>query len=328
MDPGGRRLREAILHGRAGFLWATTTARQRRGYFCAGLGAAAGMFLDANAATLNKLLAAADKAVAETDILTLAAAVAEFAQIVFQVAPFAPRDIPPDWRKILLGWLEGSTIEPLVALFGPKVTSFIEDGLTFRLVWALEAVRVRAIAHEDEGSEELTGRAAIAIETGMANISAALLIQAGLSSRVAALRVVTEGAGQFGTLSQMRNWLSSTAVELLSKSAEWPTGDTARLWQAFRASNHIRSSKWSIREGKLAVAWRAGARPAVAANMMQVVHDDAGPTWVYSAQMERLGRLLRPFSHRPVGILAVTGLDASGRLSVQYTGPPHETGIV
>lgn len=327
LDEEGQRLHQAILFGRAGLIWSATTGRQREGYFRAGLGAETGLFLDANAKQLNTLLATADSSVMSGDADTLVMALADFAKIVFQMQPFQPKNIPGDWQKILEGWLTGRTVQSLLTASGALGAAFIEDALVYRLVWALEAVRVRGLVHRDEHSENFSGRSAIAVESGMANISAALLIQAGLSSRIAALKAVTDAAGTFMTPSGIRDWLSSAPVEVLSEMEEWPTLDTANLWRKFRRVNQRDSAVWSSREGALRVIWHRGAPPTVSPEQLHLVHDDGGPTWVYTASMERLGRLKVAFPHRPAGVMSVVRIDRD-HLRVRYTGPQNEVDII
>ena len=44
--------------------------------------------------------------------------------------------------------------------------AFVEDGLVYRLAWALEAIRVRSIANEEGFFDDKAGPLLSAVETG------------------------------------------------------------------------------------------------------------------------------------------------------------------
>ena len=75
-----------------------------------------------------------------------------------------------------------------------------------------------------------------AVETGTLNRSAAILIQAGFASRLAAIKAVHDTEGSFQSAHELEAWLKSEKVELLSAAGEWPSAETAEMWHAFRAS--------------------------------------------------------------------------------------------
>jgi len=88
LDEDGRRLRRAILNGRARMIWSETTAIQRRGYFCAGVGLSTGLYLDEHSGRLTALLLQADASMLVGDATALVEALVEFASLVFSGATF------------------------------------------------------------------------------------------------------------------------------------------------------------------------------------------------------------------------------------------------
>lgn len=185
----------AGLIGRSRVVWANSTAQQRRGYFLAGVGLGTGHALDAIAAQANDLLVTANAALQEPDVEAAIQAIASLAELVFPIFPFTPDVLPDNWRDILRAWLFGQSLAQLGAGDASATLQFVEGGLVYRLPWAMEAIRVRGIANGDAIGDfalddfEL-GLAVAAVETGTVNRSAAILIQAGFTSRLAAIKAV------------------------------------------------------------------------------------------------------------------------------------------
>ena len=105
-------------------------------------------------------------------------------------------------------------------------------------------LRVRAIANADTiengfGMPRLRlqdfelGVAVLAVETGTLNRSASILIRAGFSSRLAAIKTVTDTGAIFSTSFELQQWLESEAVSEWSAIAGWPTPETRQMWLSF-----------------------------------------------------------------------------------------------
>ena len=102
---------------------------------------------------------------------------------------------PDNWREILRAWLLGQPLAQLGAGDPSATLQFVEGGLVYRLPWAMEAIRVRGIGNGDAiGDFALDdfdlGSSLAAVETGTVNRSAAILIHAGFTSRLAAIKAV------------------------------------------------------------------------------------------------------------------------------------------
>ncbi len=77
------------------------------------------------------------------------------------------------------------------------------------------------------------GLAIPAVETGTISRSAAVLIQAGFNSRIAAIKAVTETGAEFSTSQALQAWLTSDDVQVLSALPHWPTPETHEMWVNF-----------------------------------------------------------------------------------------------
>ncbi len=176
----------------------------------------------------------------------------QLADRLLQIRPFAPDDLlPADWRDILNAWLAGVPVSEI----GPENVRFIEDAFTYRLVWALEALRMRRIALGWE-SEIISGGAAACLETGLPRFVMAMLVRAGLPSRAGALAAVNDLDPVFVDSAGLVGWLESNEVAALTDTGEWPTPETAEIWQKFRADMlRSGSQKWSDSE------WRRNVDP-------------------------------------------------------------------
>jgi hypothetical protein len=79
--------------------------------------------------------------------------------------------------------MKGKNLSDFAGNVEREIVDFLEGALVYRLVWALESIRVRAIAVGEVAEESFNGRTALAVETGTPNQSASLLIHAGFGSR-------------------------------------------------------------------------------------------------------------------------------------------------
>jgi superfamily II DNA/RNA helicase len=320
-----RRVLKASLAARARYIWSRTSATQRRGYFLAGVGLATGEKLDAAASELNQLLATANGAILSGDDDAAIAAITTFADKAFTIEPFAPDDMPADWHDILHSWLKGETIATLAAGQEDDVLQFVEQALVYRLPWAMEAVRVRAIANSDILQNDLTmddlelGVAVAAVETGTLNQSAAVLMRAGFSSRSAAISAVMQTGATFTNMSELRHWLSEDGVAAGAIDPEWPTTESHGLWLQFTASlAPARRHVWRKRGATLAVRWDGvSADPGTPVRL----HSDHRGTLVLGADFTPLGLLKSPINADRRGLVTATVAVDEDYLDVIYLGP-------
>ncbi len=245
LDEEHRRHQLWVLEARARLIWNKSDAGQRRSQFAMGVGLEAGLAIDALAAELTEMLAQADGAAVEGDPQRLADNLIGLAERLFLIRPFVPDvELPLGWRDLLRAWVSGADVDTL----GLDNLRIVEDAFVYRLVWAIEAIRMRRRARGEE-SEIIEGGAAAALETGLPNIMMAMLVRAGLPSRVAAMRVIIETQPVFANLTGMNLWLRSDEMAAWTDLPDWPTPETSEIWREFR-SHALASSvqKWSAQE--------------------------------------------------------------------------------
>lgn len=315
---------KAGLASRSQLIWSQSTTASRRGYFLAGIGLQTGQALDAIAADANALLVQANGAILNDDVEAAIAAITAIAELVFAFYPFTPDPMPANWRDILRAWLIGQPLVALVTGQESETLQFIEGGLVYRLPWAMEALRVRAVANGDTVAElpldayEL-GLAVPAVETGTLRRPASILIQAGFSSRLGAIKVVIDTAATFGTGHELRQWLSSEVVVAWSAQPDWPTPETKVMWMEFVLSFNPRDSRtWEDRRYKAGVTWLGVPPPP--GTPIQVHHWD-GQQRVLSTDGALLGVLNAVLNLRRAGLIRAQVSQDVDQVDITYLGP-------
>ncbi|WP_119459736.1 DEAD/DEAH box helicase [Rhodospirillaceae bacterium SYSU D60014] len=319
-------LRRALVE-RARYVWVRSTPTQRRGYFLAGVGLDSGQQLDTHAAVLGNLLVQADSAVQNNEYPEAVEAITAFAEIIFQIPPFLPDDLPHNWKAILAAWLNGEAIVSLTAGNQDEVLHFIEQGLVYRLPWGMEAVRVRGLAHDDPIGEDFTmsdfelGAAVAAVETGSLDRSAALLMRSGFTSRSSAIKVVRDTGGAFTTPRELRRWLKSTTVSELGKDETWPTPESRKLWEDFVQSfDTSERTVWSASNQIADVRWADGLTLAPG-TALRITDGDAGNSLVLTADYRQIGMLKVPVNPARRGLLLATSGAGPQEITLEYFGP-------
>ncbi len=320
---GTQTLLEKALKARASFIWTVTNATQRKGYFLAGVGLTSGQQLDAIAQEANTLLVEANGAILVEDSGRAIQAITTLAERLFAIPPFIPDPLPVNWRQVLSSWLEGTPIAGLSDDM-TDVLRFVENGLIYRLPWGMEAIRVRAQANQDNINDMTidcfeVGLAVPAVETGTLNRSAAILMQAGFTSRLAAIKAVKDTGAQFSTADELGAWLKSSVVTELTEGCNWPTEASSPLWKSFLLEyTPPRKKVWSVRYAARVVRWRYDAPPP---NTHVKVRNKDGVTTLLSATHEFLGYLDPPILHDWSGHLLATVSESANTVNLTYYGP-------
>lgn len=315
---------KAGLLSRSRYIWNQSTAARRRGYFLAGVGLTTGHALDGIAADANILLVQANAGILGYDSEAAIAAITSIAERVFAFYPFAPAPMPANWRDILRAWLLGQPLAAIAAGQESDTLQFIEGGLVYRLPWAMEAIRVRALANGDTvGDFQLDdyelGQAVAAVETGTLNRSASILIQAGFNSRLAAIKAVTDTGATFLTSQGLRQWLNSQAVAAWSAQPDWPTPETKAIWTEFAESFTPREERtWSDRRYWANVDW-FGVPPPPGTPVQ--IHEWAGQPHVLSADGAALGTLQAALNPSRAGLVGAQVAQDVRRIDITYLGP-------
>ena len=303
-----------------------SSAPQRRGYFLAGVGLATGHKLDAIAEDANRLLVLANFHIEHGDADDAISAVVGLAELIFGIDPFTPKPLPANWQEIVEVWLRGESIVDCGHGDIGEVLDFVEQGLVYRLSWGMEAVRVRAEANGDEVIDGVSiddlelGLAVPAVENGTLNRSAAILMQAGFSSRQGAIQAVTQGRATFNNTLGLKEWLDSDLVALLTDLGEWPTAETSSLWKSFLESYQPpRSSIWGQSTETVPAIWDGQCPQANTVVRLRSYGD--GQTSIISAAGQVIGHTDGHIMLLVEGIYYAVVDDTRANLDVTYIGP-------
>jgi len=312
---------QAILRSRARFIWDHSEPLQRKGAFYAGVNFKTSVELGRNASDLNDRLRAADSAFESGNINEAIKLVMQFAETAFTISPFTPPRVIDGWKEIAADWIHGKSLSDLAGGIEAEVVDFIEDALVYRLVWAMEAVRVRAVANEEVDQDFFNGRSAMAVETGCPNYSASILIHCGLSSRIAALKAVQDLNGTFWDTRGMRQWIRSAAVAAKIDDPSWPTQATAGAWRDFvQMMERTSTAAWEAIPFNEEVDW-LGAPPPPGTP----VRVGRGRS-VHSITWKELGTLKRPLEFPDAGVIRAHVGPELNSITGEYLGPRQRRG--
>lgn len=282
-------LHKKVFEARADLIWRATTTEVRRGHFAMGVGLEAGLSIDAMADELAELLDRADDAALRGDVGELADALGGLGERLLFMRPFIPdkaNALPANWKAVLRSWVSGEE----VANIGAQNMRAVEEAFTYRLVWALEAVRTRRMSL-GWSPDTVAGGAAATVETGVPQFMMAMLIRAGLPSRRAAMAAIEDVMPVFVTPAEMRSWLESDEITAYTDAGDWPTPDTAALWARFRTealSGGIQ--KWSVERYKRLLDIDA----VPPAGLYRIVTDEGdGRTWLATPDYHRVAAFKR-----------------------------------
>jgi len=304
VDAGRQQLYQSILYGRAAVVWRETSAEQRRAYHLAGLDLHAGLFLESIFDVLSPLLVTAEEAFRVSDEATAISALTRIAELVVPSEYFEGDDktLFPQWRSVMEQWLTGVPTSSIVRSCGDKAIDFIQDILAFRLVWAIEAVRARLPSEQNLPH----GFCATALESGTANIAAALLLRSGLHSRVAAQAVAEFFKLHFNARNDLEAWLESGEAAAAETQVQWPTDEARIAWTEYVAAFQERHAWFfgSLESASANVEW-LGA-PLAAGSEVRLYGASPNQIDVYSTDLIKVGRLTGKISARVSRALLAT----------------------
>lgn len=322
---------KSSLESRAKSIWANSTAPQRRGYFLAGVGLSSGQQLDAASAQANQLLIQANSAILSNENRQAIEAIQNLAEIIFGIPPFNPDPLPDNWRDVLAWWLRGERLSGAGGSDDPDILRFVENGLIYKLPWGMEAVRVRAQANADNVGGELggmtidafeVGLAVPAVETGTLNRCAAMLMQAGFTSRLAAIKAVTDTNAAFTNAPGLRAWLDSDEVNALGQYQNWPTPESHQVWEEFTTNYTLPEKRiWSVKTGQFPVTWLEDVEPPAPGTVVTFHFPADDMPVVMSPAFKRLGSLDIALVGVPSGVFHSTAGPAPHLIEYTYYGP-------
>jgi hypothetical protein len=311
---GARHNHRLILQTRAKLIWNSTTPLQRQGHFAMGVGLEAGLALDAIADELAELVDQGDLAALRGDAEALGNALVALAERLLAIRPFKPdADLPGNWRDVLRAWVAGAD----VGAIGADNMKLLEDVFTYKLVWALEALKIRRLTQGWE-PDIIVGGAAAALEAGVPNYMMSMLVRAGLPSRRAAMAAVQFGGADFLDGAGMREWLESDAIIAFTDAGDWPTPETAALWKRFRDETLSPAiQRWYRVEASRGLVDQV----AVAPGLYRVERDEAAnENWLTTPDYQRLARIAGSIRATRPSLLTARVTHGAGDLHIERLG--------
>ncbi|UAY53206.1 DEAD/DEAH box helicase [Ferruginibacter albus] len=288
-------LHRNILKARANLIWRNTTPSSRKGHFAMGVGLEAGLKIDGLAEELVGNLDEADEAAFNGDLERLVQSIINIAQLILNIAPFkSDEGLVIGWEKLLRSWLSGASIEDI----GPDNMKFIEDVFVYKLVWAIESLRVRRISIGWE-PEYYSGMAASCVETGTFRYQVALLIRSGLPSRICAMAAVQGHDSTFSDNKELREWLKSDYVEMLTDTDLWPTQETSDIWKKFR-EDFLRKEQGKLIKNDYTL--KSQSFPNVTAGLYRFEQNEEGICEIKTPDFHSMGKLHRKIQKGNLGI--------------------------
>ncbi len=294
----------ALLQARSTHIWNKTSGAQRRSFFSATVGTDTGTFIVSEADALKELLWNAANAVDENNAESLGQACADLASHLFAIYPFQPSSIPnswteDDWRPLIGVWMSG---HPLGEIGSPEAIAFVQEGIVYKFVWAIEAVRIILVGTGVIGADENERLSYVGLcaTYGVSCVTAAKLLEAGLESRTFACRLVRELGLELNSLPAVRDWLGATGDEppvVCSESEQY-------AWQRFVATNSNSYGFWGRHREVLDCEFEI--EPEIG-ERVRIITEEGGEGIVYSYDFEELGRIQSPFDEGTTRIALVNG---------------------
>lgn len=248
-DLSQQKAQRAILRSRIEWLWQATDAPKRRGCFAAGIGYAAGESISSQAGLLAELLAQAEEAILSGQHDTASSAAIGIAEVLLPVYPFCC-DQPEGWQDIVRGWLSG---RPTSEFTDSDGIAFVQEGIVYRLVWAVESVRTELGALGIIPVDAVQGKLALCLTFGTPNVASALIQQAGMSSRTLAVEIAAQLGLIFCDTDGLKDWL----LEVLEGNVQPALAPAKQLeWNRFVGQLQTRfGGKWHRGDETLPITW-------------------------------------------------------------------------
>lgn len=314
-------LEREVFVSRANWLWSHTTVQQRKACFSAGLGADAGTFLYDQLDDLVELLLALQSAIDEKSTIKTAHVASLLAERVALNPAFSVRKPPKYWRDALARWVAGigfaELLEGLAAREEQRTQAFIQDGVVFRLVWAVEAVRVQAVASDHARAQELGDGPMLIFTHGVPSIQAALLCQSGYASRTGAVWLIEKLPAEFTDMDGLRAWVRTNDAAL-SDVDFWLSDDHRLLWNRISTTSHSDSPRRWVRRGLTVSRHWQGQTPSQG-SFVRLIPADERTLLVCDERLHLLGRFT--VNYPTEGAVWNADVREDGSLAIRYFGP-------
>ena len=319
LDDDDQDIQRILLEGRARWIWAKTDDAQRRSFFASGVGVQSGTAIDGALPEILPVLFEAETSLEEGNIGLAIERICDVADFIFDVRQFQPHYIDENWRDLLAGWVRGDAMGPLVADDPSRSIAFIQSDVVFNFVWGIEAIRVQAIAKNFDGADGVGGRSALALTHGVPTKQAAMILQAGLPSRVLAMRLLEEVPGDFNDSAGLTDW--AYLVDFMLDGLEDLDDEVAvQVWRDFVESREPGDeSMWQESASVHTVNWDDGVDGVAEGISVRILNDNF-ESRIYTSDMRRLG-VLQQYQYLADQGLSSGRIDADLNVAATYYHP-------
>lgn len=310
----------AMLHGRATYNWTRTSTHERKGFFSASIGTDSGLEIVSKADEFRKLLELATNAIKTGVIEDLGYRCCDLAERLFAIYPFRPK-MPSNWdsatwKAILEAWITGKALFRVTDSTG---IAFVQEALVFRLVWAVEAVRIVLSSMDNpEGySNDDDDRTfvALCLTYGVPSVSSARLLESGMESRLLAVRLTQELNLSFTTREDMILWLLQNYE---NDPIEFSSGER-QAWQNFVRRNDDSCDPWSRRTETYSFRVGKGVN-LEPGSWLRLRPNAEGTAELYTPSFEWVGRIDSSFTpSKPLCGMTIDG----NEIEVSSLAPPE-----
>ncbi|HEX5750472.1 MAG TPA: hypothetical protein VFZ09_29865 [Archangium sp.] len=315
---------DALLKNRALWLWEKTNTEQRRAFFSAGVGYNAGSLLDANIAALAEKLELADATLAGGDIEAAIENILYLTRFFMQVPTFSTstKERPDKWETVVGDWVRGTALGSMVDKHGDRCIRFIQDGIVYRMVWAVEAVRAHAVTYDKKFAKVLSGHTARTLTYGVPSLQAALLLQGGLPSRNMALRLLADMPGDFSNADGLKDWLARISP-IVSAQGYWEDPGERVIWNEYQKDLHREVNlEWHYTEESLEVEWVNDSLVPELSTPLRLIREPTGSNLlVCSPDLHVIGRVRSNWPRHLESDCISARTDSSGHIIAECFGP-------
>lgn len=294
--PAERQRQRDVLIARAQWLWANSAPVDRKACFSSGIGHSAGRYIKQHLDALLTSAVRAETLLAFGNVDEAVAAIGEVAGMLLTVHPFDAK-LPEGWQSVLSGWVRGAPVGEMVRTIDGQEVSLIHDAFVYKLVWAVESVRVHGLTVDDPRARQMSGLLPLVLTYGLPSVQGSLLAQAGLPSRSMIVRVLTEFPGVFTEPREIGGWLRDVTARM--PDGFWVDAAMREIWNAFLASWRAASDgRWGEDETQRRVVWDEGLAVPEVGMAVQLIHDGGtDQTIVYTPDLARVGILAERMSN-------------------------------
>lgn len=174
-----------FVQKRAEYLWNKTTESTRKQLYLSGVSFDTIENHDSIIEDIFEIIKNIESMLITSDKDQIVLSINELADKLFSINEFSPNDLPEEYTDILTNWLSGKKY--LINDNIDKIVSFIENDVSFKLVWALDFLKSRHnICATTEIEAETFDYISQALEYGLIDKCAITLMQLGIGSRLQA----------------------------------------------------------------------------------------------------------------------------------------------